>query len=230
MPNKDYFSDRVRGELLCEWRTSGQWELWVLAQSANLSVAQIRELESGGSSLFYTPAIKEAAARKVARLLGGDPDAVIDKHSDAPAPVLPSVVDDLVALTSKKPPFTSGWSAPWHHAVWLYLPAVLMLGFYASQWVHEKRQNGGDQQFWYLSGLQGETSQALVPLAAAGLPMPVSAPSVEALPPQQKQQAQKLIVKQTVQQPISAAATPSFSPSQTWGSLVSLPASYNSGR
>lgn len=224
MPNKVHYIDRVRGELLFEWRTSQQWELWVLAQSANLSVAQIRELESGGSSLFYTPAIKEAAARKVARLLGGDPDAVIAKHSDAPAPVLPSVVDDLVALTSKKPPFTAGWSAPWHHAVWLYLPALLMLGFYASQWFHEKWQNGGDQQFWSTS-LHFETLQTRLPSAEPGLAFPASSSSLVALP----QRQQQLVVSQAVQKP-DAPAPSTFGHAPNIGALVSWPASYGSVR
>jgi transcriptional regulator with XRE-family HTH domain len=71
-------SDRVRAELLYQWRLAQNLDVTVVARKANLSVAQIQQLESQGSSLFYSPAIKEAAARKVALLLGGDPVLVID--------------------------------------------------------------------------------------------------------------------------------------------------------
>jgi len=225
MSNPHPYPDRVRGELLCQWRTSQQWELRVLAQSANLSVAQLRELESGGSSLFYTPAIKEAAARKVARLLGEDPDAVIAKNGDAPPPVLPSVVDDLVALTCKKPPYTSSLSFLWRHSALLYLPAVLALGFLASQWLHEKWQNGGEQQFWKKNSLQSETPEALVPFAAPSLPVPVTSPATESLPQQGQKMPDQLVVQQAEPQTLADTMPPSSSQGYASSALVSLPAS-----
>lgn len=95
-------TDRVRGELLREWRVSQRCDVTALASSANLSVAQILQLESGGNSLFYTPAIKENAARKVANLLGGDPAAVIRPMDDAAVVPGPSVVEELVELSRQR--------------------------------------------------------------------------------------------------------------------------------
>lgn len=45
-------TDRVHGELLREWRESQKLDVSTLATRANLSVAQIKQLESGGTSLF----------------------------------------------------------------------------------------------------------------------------------------------------------------------------------
>jgi len=95
-------SDRVRGELLREWRVSQRCDVTALASRANLSVAQILQLESGGSTLFYSPAIKETAARKVANLLGGDPSSVIRPVDDMPWVDGPSVVEELVELSLKR--------------------------------------------------------------------------------------------------------------------------------
>jgi cytoskeleton protein RodZ len=142
------YPDRVRGELLSEWRTSQEWDLAALAQSANLSVAQIKQLESGGSSLFYTPAIKEAAARKLARLLGGDPDAVIQRNADSPDPFIPSVVEDLVALSQKKPSPAPAWPFLWRHPVLWFAPVLLLVGVMTASWLQQKWLNGGEDQFW----------------------------------------------------------------------------------
>jgi cytoskeleton protein RodZ len=92
-------NDRVHGELLREWRESQKIDVCALALNANLSVAQIKQLESGGASLFYTASIKENAARKVATLLGRDPAAVILPGGDAAIPKLPSVVDELIEFS-----------------------------------------------------------------------------------------------------------------------------------
>lgn len=92
-------NDRVHGELLRKWRESQKIDVCTLALNANLSVAQIRQLESGGASLFYTASIKESAARKVATLLGGDPGAVVLPAGDVASEKGPSVVDELIELS-----------------------------------------------------------------------------------------------------------------------------------
>ncbi len=97
--------DRVRGELLREWRESQKIDVHALASNANLSVAQIRQLESGGVSLFYTPSIKESAARKVATLLGGDPAAVIHARDDVASAPSASVLDELIEFSRPQTPW-----------------------------------------------------------------------------------------------------------------------------
>lgn len=97
-------SNRVRGELLREWRLANNMETSVLARKAILSQGQILQIESGEMSLFYSQAIQEKAARKVALLLGGDPDLVIreDEPSDADALTKPTVVDALIELKKRQ--------------------------------------------------------------------------------------------------------------------------------
>jgi transcriptional regulator with XRE-family HTH domain len=97
-------SNRVRGELLREWRLANNLETGVLARKAILSQGQILQLESGETSLFYSQAVQEKAARKVAVLLGGDPDLVIraDEKSKADALNQPTVVDALIELRKRQ--------------------------------------------------------------------------------------------------------------------------------
>lgn len=100
-------SDRVRGELLRQWRLAQDLEPSTLARRVNLSAAQIQQLESGGSSLFYSEAIKYNAARKVAAALGGDPDSVIrtmagDGGVKTTEQMSLQVLDDLVQLSEQR--------------------------------------------------------------------------------------------------------------------------------
>lgn len=179
------YTDRVRGELLREWRMAQDLEVAVLATQSNLSVAQIMELEAGGCALFYTPAIKESAARKVARLLGEDPEVVI-RPLDGPLPL-----DEPVLIQSVTPLYRQKSVPARSSSVFLRQPGrvaapILMLiaVVYASGWLHQKWQEGGSQQFWR------EVSSAALPHAVepttvgSGLqnPAPLSAatPVVEA--------------------------------------------------
>lgn len=155
-------SNRVRGELLREWRFSQNWDVTDLARRANLSIGQIQQLETGGTSLFYSAAIRENAARKVATLLGADPDTVIRSDDVAPAPEAPSqVVHDLVVLSRQRakamPPNTPWRSYAAAVATGLVSLAVLAT---AANWLQQKWQNGGAQQFW-------REAAAPVPMAAA---------------------------------------------------------------
>ena len=100
-------SDRVRGELLREWRLAQQIELSDLARRVNLSAAQVQQLESGGTSLFYSEPIKYSAARKVAKALGQDPESVIrtianEAVSVDPAVMSVQVLDDLIQLSEQR--------------------------------------------------------------------------------------------------------------------------------
>lgn len=44
-------------------RESCGWDVWALSRTCALSASQIRQLEDGGESLFYTAAIKAHAGR-----------------------------------------------------------------------------------------------------------------------------------------------------------------------
>ena len=172
--------DRVRGDLLREWRVSQQCDVNALASRANLSVAQILQLESGETTLFYTPAIKEIAARKVANLLGGDPSLVILPMDDTPWGGGPSVVDELVELSLQRAKATqapSGFSRP---PRWLFgLSLTMGLLVLGSAWLHHQGSLDTVKSMWQASSsfwapaLQPETAPVVsakpssAPVAAA---------------------------------------------------------------
>lgn len=70
---------------------SGVEETW-LARTACLSLAQVRQLEEGGESLFYSPIIKRQAYKRLLMILGAEPPSLI---ADAFATLEPSVVEEL---------------------------------------------------------------------------------------------------------------------------------------
>ena len=127
-------SDRIQADLLREWRLAKQLELNIVAREANLSIGQIRQLEEGGDSCFYSPAIKESAARKVAQVLGGDPDQVIkipatDLQVNAPLESPSSLVEDLIDL--QKSPVKIQMKAPWRMKRMLLVTALLVMAIMA---------------------------------------------------------------------------------------------------
>ena len=68
MPHRS--SDSVKGERLRALRLAKHLDVVVLARKVNLSSAQLRQLESGEHSLFYSSAIRLHAIRKVFAELG----------------------------------------------------------------------------------------------------------------------------------------------------------------
>lgn len=60
----------INGDLLRLRREAQGWALSDMAIRACMSVKQIRQLEEGGISAFYSPAVKATAAKKVGGLLG----------------------------------------------------------------------------------------------------------------------------------------------------------------
>jgi len=67
MSQEDIF---INGELLRLRREARGWVLADLATRACMSVKQIRQLEEGGMSSFYSAAVKMTSAKKVGALLG----------------------------------------------------------------------------------------------------------------------------------------------------------------
>ena len=60
----------INGDLLRLRREAKGWVLNDMATRACMSVKQIRQLEEGGTSAFYSTAVKATAAKKVGALLG----------------------------------------------------------------------------------------------------------------------------------------------------------------
>lgn len=85
----------INGELLRLRREERGWVLNDLATRACMSVKQVRQLEEGGVSAFYSVAVKTTAAKKVGALLGLSAEEVF---AQALAAVVPNEsVDGVVA-------------------------------------------------------------------------------------------------------------------------------------
>jgi transcriptional regulator with XRE-family HTH domain len=74
----------INGELLRLKRESMGWLVGDLATRACMSVKQIRQLEEGGSSSFYSESVKLTSAKKVGGILGLTPDEVFGVVSQNP--------------------------------------------------------------------------------------------------------------------------------------------------
>jgi len=72
----------INGELLRLRREAGGWVIHDMATRACLSVKQIRQLEDGGMSSFYSQAVKATAAKKLGALLGLSPEEVFARVSE----------------------------------------------------------------------------------------------------------------------------------------------------
>jgi transcriptional regulator with XRE-family HTH domain len=65
----------INGALLRERREGKGWAQTDLATRACLSLRQVRQIEDGGNSSFYSESVKATAARKIASLLGLPPES-----------------------------------------------------------------------------------------------------------------------------------------------------------
>lgn len=88
MSHEDIF---INGELLRLRREARGWVLADMATRACMSVKQIRQIEEGGMSSFYSTAVKVTAAKKVGVLLGLSADEIFTQTFAS---------DDVVADTS----------------------------------------------------------------------------------------------------------------------------------
>lgn len=84
-------------------RTAAGLDIAELAAKANLSSGQVRQLEDGGESLFYSAQIKNQSMRRVIRMLEQAPEATSGLASLADKPVRSSgsVIDDIIRLSEK---------------------------------------------------------------------------------------------------------------------------------
>ncbi len=85
-------------------RQTAGLDLAELAALANLSAGQIRQLEDGGESLFYSPQIKAQSLRRVIHLLespqpSGKPIKV--QPVDLPPRTSSNVIEDIIRLSEK---------------------------------------------------------------------------------------------------------------------------------
>lgn len=147
--------DQTRAESLRKLREAQNIGVHELAKRVNLSPAQILQLESGAlaageRTLFYTPAIQEKAAIRIAQELGADPQtlwASSDNTASAQPSALPDlkILDDLAVLL-KKQSMAQEMGASDRRFSWKWLFFAMMAlwvagaaGFYGQQvleWFH----------------------------------------------------------------------------------------------
>ena len=79
---------------------SGVDETW-LARTACLSLAQVRQLEEGEGSLFYSPTIKRQAYKRLLMILGAEPPSLIVDEVAAPVPSVVHDLNEIIAMGEK---------------------------------------------------------------------------------------------------------------------------------
>jgi transcriptional regulator with XRE-family HTH domain len=178
--------DSIRGARLRHLRQVQGMDISDLARHVNLSVGQLLQLESGDlppgeRSLFYTAAIQDKAAMKVAKALGADPQTLLG------APVSPSgpdvaglpnakILDDLADLykkqaqTRKMGAGERRFSWKWVWGAFLVLWLVGAVGYYGpsvSSWVDVHKP---------VAAPEAAASEPLPQPALAEASLPVAAP------------------------------------------------------
>jgi transcriptional regulator with XRE-family HTH domain len=97
----------INGELLRLRREAKGWVLNDMATRACMSVKQIRQLEEGGMSSFYSVAVKVTAAKKVGALLGLSAEEVFAQNADLASVEDLSESEPLIAEVAAEPDTTS---------------------------------------------------------------------------------------------------------------------------
>jgi transcriptional regulator with XRE-family HTH domain len=164
----------INGELLRLHRESRGWALNDMATRACMSVKQIRQIEEGGLSSFYSIAVKVTAAKKVGVLLGLTSNEVLTKNiatesidlfvSDSPVDEVHVGATDLVPAVSQELSFTEVES---------FLPDA------ATSETAVVQEPKSKISLWVIGGL------FLMALAVAAYMQPQEEPTAESPPPLQ---------------------------------------------
>lgn len=94
----------INGELLRLGREARGWVIGDMATRACMSVKQIRQLEEGGTSAFYSPAVKMTSAKKLAGILDLPPEQVFTRPGSVEVETAPvDVAEPDLAPTHDQP-------------------------------------------------------------------------------------------------------------------------------
>lgn len=210
----DLSTDQALGAYLQALRIGAGVELSALARRVSLSVAQLSQLESGQSSLFYNRRIRLQAARKVISHLGGDLTRVpsADAVSESPGAVAsvsaqplaaPAVATAAPAAADPAPEQSTGVpvppgkpSAPWRSGWTLF---ILLATGVALVLVLAGRRSGQDGSLVALAPQPSPAGQTLEPAAR---PLPAEGPASSLAP----------AVASPVSEPAADAARPESLP------------------
>ncbi len=95
----------VDGALLKKLREEAGVDITSLARIHSLSTAQVKQLEEGGDSSFYTPSIKLSTGRKLLMHFGADvafSEKIVEEiHTHTPVPALEFAVNDVIDIKNR---------------------------------------------------------------------------------------------------------------------------------
>jgi transcriptional regulator with XRE-family HTH domain len=178
-----------------------------LAALANLSLGQVRQLEEGGDSNFYSPQIKSQSMRRVLRLLQNQTSKaeVATQSSPEYVPKSVNVIDDIIRLSEKNLKNTIDTSLVRRsgnpYKALLTVGAGLLVVFGLLQW----QSNESESQKTFSEWVEPFTAKPVEPMSAiAETPAPVLAQVVS--PPPQPASSPSPVVEKKVT-PV-AVATP----------------------
>lgn len=217
--------DSARGARLRHLRQAQGMDLSDLARHVNLSVGQLQQLESGDlqpgeRSLFYTAAIQDKAAMKVAKALGADPQTLfVDPVSPSDRGVAghphAQIVDDLADLYKKQAQtremgaaerrFSWKWAFGALGALWM-VGAVGYYGPSVSAWVDTHRPVAAPEAAASEPSPQPALAEASLPVAA-----PVAASESPPAVPEPSLIASEALCDNTAPQTTLSASQPSKS-------------------
>ena len=207
MSQEDIF---INGELLRLRREARGWVLNDMATRACMSVKQIRQLEEGGMSSFYSAAVKMTSAKKVGTLLGLSAEEVFAQEVEATTHEPEAVEPDVVAaetevVASENEPIEA---APLvQEAVHAEVDVAEHEPVAATSVVEESKSK---TSLWVIAALFAAA------LAVAAYMQPKDEPAVEAAPPLQ-------VLPADVTDPASAASAADVPASSA--EVLALPAS-----
>jgi transcriptional regulator with XRE-family HTH domain len=89
---------QVNGSILQQSRDALGWSQGELASRACLSVKQVKQLEEGGTSSFYSEGVKLTAARKIAQILGVSDDELWGREPEPQAEIDNDSVSEIAVF------------------------------------------------------------------------------------------------------------------------------------
>jgi transcriptional regulator with XRE-family HTH domain len=107
----------INGELLRLGREARGWLIGDMAIRACMSVKQIRQLEEGGTSAFYSPAVKMTSAKKLAGILDIAPEQVFQRPGSAALETVTPVATEITVTPADDQPAVAEDIAPPQPAV-----------------------------------------------------------------------------------------------------------------
>jgi cytoskeletal protein RodZ len=163
-------------------RTEAGLDIAQLAAMTNLSPGQVRQLEDGGDSNFYSPQIKAQSMRRVLRMLQNQPSAEDSQALSESTPKSVNVIDDIIRLSEKHHHNTIDTSLarrPGNHLkLTLGLGLVLVLVFVVLNW----QANQSVPQKIFAEWVEPTVAKPVEPVPAMTEPLASVTPPPETAP------------------------------------------------